>query len=188
MNIVFYAKLLAIFILSIVALFIAVRGYINKNPEKRNLAMKVFLWIVLVYYFIFLFILTFGFGRNTPVLVFSSKELFIERLKTGCNMIPFKTITSLFQNDYSKGFITVNLIGNLGALMPLGLLFPLLFPKAKKSLTFTLMTTLVVIFIELVQFIFCVGAFDIDDLILNVSGALIVYGVFKYVKTRRKHR
>ena len=188
MNIELYAKLLGFFILFVGLLFVVLSIYTNKNPDKKRRAMKGYLWIVLVCYFIFLFVLTFGIGRSTPVWVFSSKECFINRLKTGFNIIPFKNIISLFQNDYTKGYFIVNLIGNLGALMPLGLLFPLLFPNARKPLTFTLMTTLVVLFIELVQFIFCVGAFDIDDLILNVSGALIVYGVFNFAKNQKKRQ
>lgn len=43
------------------------------------------------------------------------------------------------------------------------------------------MVTGVVIFIETVQFFFGVGKLDIDDLILNVGGAVIVFWLFRVI-------
>ena len=63
--------------------------------------------------------------------------------------------------------------------MPLGVLLPMRFSSAKKWLPFTLMTIAVVVFIEVVQFIFNVGALDIDDLILNVLGAELIFVIYK---------
>ena len=75
--------------------------------------------------------------------------------------------------------ITTNLIGNLVALTPMALFLPMFIGKCKKFKYFLLTTTLIVISIELLQFALVTGACDIDDLILNISGACIAYFILK---------
>ncbi|MGC5565898.1 VanZ family protein [Streptomyces sp. FR-108] len=66
--------------------------------------------------------------------------------------------------------------GNIVLGIPFGLLLPLLVPKARGILRVTLLTALAMLLVEVVQGTFITGrAFDIDDVILNTSGALIGY-------------
>lgn len=157
----------------------AVIFYGKRQPEGKDKMMNAFLWGALIFYFCFLFSLTFGVGRRTPEFILFDEEMLQSRLKFGCNLVPFKTIKSLFKYNFSIDYILVNLIGNVAALMPLGLLLPMRFSSAKKWFPFTLMTIAVVVFIEVVQFVFNVGALDIDDLILNVLGAELIFVIYK---------
>ncbi|WP_322746871.1 VanZ family protein [Streptomyces tauricus] len=66
--------------------------------------------------------------------------------------------------------------GNIVLGIPFGVLLPLLVPKARGILRVTLLTALAMLLVEVVQGTFITGrAFDIDDVILNTSGALIGY-------------
>lgn len=174
-----YILLLGIFILTVVFAFNATRIYGNKHPERKRPAMRIFLWSTLAFYLFFLFMLTFSVGRSTPQLILGNDELIREYYENRCNFIPFRTIRTFFGHGASFRSVMVNIVGNILALTPLGILFPALFPKARKAMPFLLMTSAVVIFIESVQFMFGVGACDIDDLILNAAGAFAVFLVFR---------
>ena len=63
--------------------------------------------------------------------------------------------------------------------MPYGIFLPLIFKKMKKYYKFLITMIFIVVVIELLQFITMSGACDIDDLILNVLGASIIYFIAK---------
>lgn len=97
------------------------------------------------------------------------------------NIIPFSTI-SFYLSSYSNFNSSItNLAGNIIAFMPLGFLLPLCFIKLKslwKMVTAALFVTLI---IETFQYILCVGASDIDDVVLNVFGGVLGYLVFTII-------
>lgn len=66
--------------------------------------------------------------------------------------------------------------GNVLLGVPLGVLLPVLIPRARGILRVLLLTAVVMLLVELVQGTLITGrAFDIDDVILNTSGALVGY-------------
>ncbi|MGW1502614.1 VanZ family protein [Streptomyces mirabilis] len=66
--------------------------------------------------------------------------------------------------------------GNVVLGVPFGVLVPVLVPKARGILRVLLLTAVVMLLVELVQGTLITGrAFDIDDVILNTSGALVGY-------------
>ncbi|MFJ1602396.1 VanZ family protein [Streptomyces sp. NPDC088253] len=66
--------------------------------------------------------------------------------------------------------------GNVLLGVPFGVLVPVLIPKARGILRVLLLTAVVMLLVELVQGTLITGrAFDIDDVILNTSGALVGY-------------
>ncbi len=66
--------------------------------------------------------------------------------------------------------------GNLLLGVPFGILMPTLAPKTRGFLRVLVLTALVMLLVELAQGAFVTGrAFDIDDVILNTSGALVGY-------------
>ncbi len=66
-------------------------------------------------------------------------------------------------------------------LVPFGLIMPVLVPYLKKTLPFIICLLVFNIAIEVAQYIFRLGSFDVDDLILNSSGALIAYAIIKFI-------
>ena len=92
--------------------------------------------------------------------------------------MPFHTIINyikMFDSLYSTQTVLFNLIGNFVALMPMAFFLRLLFNKENNFKTFIPTILLIVIGIESFQFITLSGSCDIDDIILNTSGALIIY-------------
>ncbi|WP_328404532.1 VanZ family protein [Streptomyces sp. NBC_00390] len=66
--------------------------------------------------------------------------------------------------------------GNLVLGVPFGLLLPVLVPRARGLLRVVVATALVMTLVELVQGALVTGrAFDVDDVILNTTGALLGY-------------
>ena len=109
---------------------------------------------------------------------FTDPEGFSLYLQTRVNLIPFYTIKEI--SDVG-GFYTVivNNLGNILALMPMGVFLPLIFFRQRRILMFVLTVTLCVILIESTQMLFLMGVWDIDDLILNVTGAVIMFLVMR---------
>ncbi|WP_405877549.1 VanZ family protein [Streptomyces sp. NBC_01136] len=66
--------------------------------------------------------------------------------------------------------------GNVVLGVPFGVLLPVLIPRARGILRVLVLTASVMLLVELVQGTLITGrAFDIDDVILNTSGALVGY-------------
>lgn len=66
--------------------------------------------------------------------------------------------------------------GNVALGVPFGVLLPILVPKARGPLRVLLVTGLVMLLVELAQGTLVEGrSFDIDDVILNTTGALLGY-------------
>src|SRR5262245_10944825 len=68
---------------------------------------------------------------------------------------------------------STQVIGNLVMLLPFGIYIPLLFPKVSGFFGVFLICLLVSISIELMQLVTGVRSTDIDDVILNTSGAVV---------------
>jgi VanZ family protein len=66
--------------------------------------------------------------------------------------------------------------GNLLLGVPFGVLLPVLMPRTRRLLRVMMITVVLIILVELVQGAIVAGrAFDVDDVILNTTGALIGY-------------
>lgn len=113
--------------------------------------------------------------------IFSDPYYLNYYLQNELNLLPFTTISDCIQSylnhTQSLSVVVLNLAGNFVAFMPMALFLPLLVKACKKLLPFALVTAGAVIVVELLQFIFAVGICDIDDLILNVMGAIAAYAV-----------
>jgi glycopeptide antibiotics resistance protein len=120
------------------------------------------------------------------ILVFKSLSFRLGHLKfnfsgtsTGApNFIPFKTIVPYLQGDKGAVIGLFELVGNIGLLVPVGLLAPFICRRmtGKKALVLALASGLA---IEGMQVLFKVGIFDVDDVILNAIGVLIGYGIWR---------
>ncbi len=170
-------------LLLLVCIFIYIDGYIL--VKKLNFTKKI-LKINLVIYFL-IYVITIStltlfdeiYGRQGFVIIDWDKELLDMYMKTSFNIIPFHTI-NLFINGYLNGIVTlkdftINVVGNLCAFMPFAIFLPLMFKPMNKYLNFLFAMILIVIVIEVLQFVTMSGSLDIDDLILNVFGASIIY-------------
>lgn len=148
---------------------------IRDNNNKNGFRVLLILYFIGLSYFLFF----------EPLLGRTGNYEFINLKSLEFNLIPFKTIIEYvkaifnipyaFKISYDTDALFLNLIGNFLCIAPLGLLLPLAFEKQKEKKRF-LITSLIICFtLELLQCLSMNGSFDIDDLILNYSGAIIAY-------------
>lgn len=158
--------------------------YINDNkPMKTNLWIFFILYVLL---FITLTLFSGFYGRNGFTLVKWNKELFNNYIHNSLNLIPFKTIMEYIMppNNLLTRIVIVNILGNIFACMPFGFFLPLLFERQNKFKVFILTMMIIVLIIELLQFVTLSGSCDIDDLILNVLGAVTMYLILRVKKIK----
>ena len=157
-------------------LFLYFGGLLLSKYLGNNKPMKINLYIFFILYLMLLITLTLfdsSWGRNG----FAIKD-FKVYIKQSVNLVPFKTIINYikeFNSMYSTRQIMFNLLGNICAFMPMALFLPLLFKKQSKFKNFIVTIVISILGIESLQLITTSGRFDIDDLILNLFGAVIMY-------------
>ncbi|WP_375372917.1 VanZ family protein [Clostridium sp. CF012] len=106
------------------------------------------------------------------------------------NLYPFKTIMEFLLNTTKYNFrvIFINLAANIITFIPLGFFISLLFRRSCKLINITLSCMLIIICIELGQFILNVGVLDIDDIILNTLGCVLGFMIYKVILILFPHK
>ena len=142
-------------------------NFIERIEDKKKV-LRFSNVIVFVYYIVFLFNMV-VFARYGSV--------------DSYNLIPFKSIIDIFryQSIYS---IIINIFGNLVIFMPLDYFLIELF-GLKNFLNNFFVSFFIILLIELLQYVFKVGVFDVDDLTLCTFGMMIFY--FIYIRVRKNN-
>ena len=109
---------------------------------------------------------------------------FLEYVKYSVNLIPFKTVWGYVEDYIAEGpwVLTLavrNIGGNFILLFPMGMFLPCLFPKTKNFRRTVLISFCTILCVELIQLLLRCGIFDVDDLILNISGWFLGFAVLK---------
>jgi len=97
------------------------------------------------------------------------------------NLVPFHTLAIYWRNLGSE-FWMRNLFGNLFLLLPLGLLGPIALPALDRWWRIALVALLYSVAIELIQLAVPDRSADIDDVIVNLTGAVLGYVIFAIVR------
>lgn len=96
------------------------------------------------------------------------------------NVVPFRSI--IFDIQRGGLLLLLNVIGNIIAFMPVGLLVPQLSARRRGWLTVALSALVLSGSIEVLQGTLTRRVSDIDDVLLNVFGALLGYGLFLVIR------
>ena len=135
--------------------------------------------ISLVLYISILFLLLFVRHRGSWWMDLSP----LEYAKIHMNLIPFQTIggyiKSILDGSMNLNIPLENLFGNLFMFLPFGIYLPFFQKKIDSLKKFILGMTSIFLIIEIAQFLTKRGSFDIDDLILNLAGAVIGYLIWE---------
>ena len=94
------------------------------------------------------------------------------------NLIPF---VNLFDYD-SRRDLLLNVIGNTAMFIPSGIVLPIIYKRLNSFWKVVAAGAMISLCIEIIQLPFSVRASDVDDLILNVLGVAIGYGIYAAVK------
>ena len=104
------------------------------------------------------------------------------------NLEPFATLNRYIR-ALQKGYIEpeiayLNIGANLILFAPMGFFMSVLFKL--KIISFSIINLIIITLIELIQYITSTGSADVDDVILNLLGAIITYFLMqnKFVKEK----
>ena len=109
------------------------------------------------------------------------------------NLELFKEIKRFIKYRERIGFenFIVNILGNVLAFTPYGFLLPLLNVRYQKFIWILFLSFLFTLTVEVIQLVFKVGIFDVDDLFLNTVGGIIgflFYKLLTYIGIKSKNK
>lgn len=122
--------------------------------------------------------------KDVPLIRIGSLMVNFGGSQTGPpNLVPFRTILAYLLGEKGLMIGAINLIGNIVLLLPVGLLFAMLYSNTtwKKML---IPAAVAGFAIEGMQVVLQVGIFDIDDVILNGLGVMVGYWGFTILEKR----
>lgn len=149
---------------------------------------KIWKWIFLVYLLILIKLIVYKYPLEELVKITQNwkKDVILEGLATA-NFIPGKSIRMYIRYFYKFPFWNgfSNLIGNILVFIPYGILLPVAYMECAKWWKTLLWAVGFVITIEMYQLFSAFGALDVDDILLNVAGAMIGYGIYHVLKKKK---
>ncbi len=149
----------------------------GKQGKAKNIIKVIVSWMLFIGYLIVLSYFLF-FSEYYGRTVTSSEYRY--------NLVLFAEIRRFIVYRDVLGYraVAVNLAGNVFAFLPLGIILPVINQKNARFLRILLSAILFSGLIELLQLVYHVGIFDVDDIFLNTCGAVL--GYFVYLVFRRK--
>lgn len=144
---------------------------------KRRLSIKdVTVWtLIVIYSWVIVKVVLFKMHPAEPAFLWqqlkvnlANPRLVAEGIQQG-NLIPFHEISTALREGTDHRML--NFIGNIVLFVPLGMLLPLVLRNDRLQLTRTALISLSFsLLLECSQALLSIGAFDVDDLILNTFG------------------
>lgn len=97
------------------------------------------------------------------------------------NLVPLKEIRRFWEYRHILDFwsVILNLVGNVVAFIPFGLFLPRLFQRCRKFLLTMLFCFEFSLCVEVIQLMWKVGSFDVDDILLNTLGGILGFFIYK---------
>lgn len=139
-----------------------------------NLTIKISFTIYILVLCFILFLGNRGRWEHFSILQYAAMQM---------NLVPFETIAlyirAMVRETINPGIAIANLLGNFLLFMPMGIYLPFFFKKIRTLLDYVLYMIPVLSLVELVQLLTKRGSFDIDDLILNLAGAIVAFLIWK---------
>ena len=161
---------------------------LHNSPILKYLMVLFF--VLYVYLLLSFTLMDEALGRGGNSIYDTAKNMREVYLSLFVNFRPFRSICGVYLRGFVSGsvsarYVLLNLLGNFCAFMPFALFLPLFFPITRRWYVFLPIMLLTVSCIEALQFWFMVGSCDIDDLILNVSGATLSYALLRIPRIKR---
>lgn len=104
------------------------------------------------------------------------------------NLVPLKEIGRFLKYREVLGMkaVLLNIVGNVAAFVPFGVFVPIFSARCRKFWRTVYYSFELSLLVEVLQLIFRVGSFDVDDLLLNTVGGML--GFLMYTFTMRVWR
>ncbi len=162
-------------------------GVLPEAAARARLVRTV-LWVLFGFYLCAMFAVLF-FARIDFSEYAAARAFYLKNQELMTNFVPLETIRlyirCLIYDFIGVGIPFDNLMGNVLLFMPMALFLPCLFPSMRKFWRFLVLMVAVLVAVEALQFVLCCGSCDIDDVILNLAGTLLVYGIIRIPAVNR---
>ena len=139
-----------------------------RSKRKIRLVGRIlfFLYLLLLIYFLFF---AEWYGRTAQV-----------HGEPQYNLVPFLEIKRFWNYKEQIGVwnVFLNLAGNVIGFIPYGFILPIIHPSFNRGRFVVFSGMVVSVLVEMMQLIGYVGSCDIDDVILNTTGAFLGYICF----------
>ena len=115
-------------------------------------------------------------------LLYGQRMVYAQEI--GLQLRPFATLELFWnslrqsQDPWQKWQAVANLLGNVVLFIPLGFFLPWIWKKWRKFWRQLLLMTALILFVEITQLCFGLGWCDVDDLLLNLIGTTMGYGIW----------
>lgn len=150
------------------------------SRKKLRIAQQCFSFSFVIYLSAVVYLLFFS-RMDTPISLWNIVGRLDPDSIPGMNLVPFGTISCYLSclipgNAYAQVSLC-NLLGNFMIFLPMGFYLPLLSGSCRSTGNFALRMFLVTFSVEFIQLLTGLGTFDVDDMILNMAGALAGYSL-----------
>ncbi len=145
----------------------------EKKPPLR-------LVLIFIFYILFMIWLLFFFNRRP----YFSELSYLDTIGENINTTPFSTIgryINAIKNGRLVSVALVNLIGNILIFIPLGMLLPSLWKILDTPVRILISCGGLILMVEITQLFTLRGSYDVDDIILNLSGCIIGYIIHRLI-------
>ena len=154
----------------------------RKKYTRAGVALRLLCALYCLFIFAVLFV-----GRRGSQPQFESFELY---MRDCFNVIPFVRIyefcTQIIDGgDYVRMWAIRNMLGNLLLFYPLGIFLPCLFQGMRTLRQNMKISFCTILSVETIQLLLRVGCFDVDDIILNMTGWMLGFLTFSIPVVRQ---
>lgn len=126
--------------------------------------------------------------KDIPMIRLGHLRFSFGGTQTGpANFVPFRSIWPYLSGQGGLLVGGINLLGNIGLLVPVGFLAAYNFGKMRRGILFAFAVGCGLV-IEGMQVLLRVGIFDVDDVILNGLGVLLGYWLLVVCRSRLANR
>ena len=136
-------------------------------------------FLFLIYALVLLCLLFYRSSRWDPELGYQ------QLLQSGSNFTPLYTIRNYvniilhYPNSVYYRHCIINLVGNILLFIPIGFFPPRIFHKTARFFPFIAVCFGCLLLVETLQLLTLTGSFDVDDILLNMTGALLGFALSK---------
>ena len=141
--------------------------------RKQGKTLKILWWVYMALLFVFVVVKFKGsfYELSDRVNTYSMQG------SINYNLIPFRSMSAQIER-ITQWWALKNLLGNIIPFIPFGFLLPVTYKKFSSTISVFVIGLASILVIESFQFFTKLGSFDVDDIILNMTGIVCGYVIF----------
>ena len=141
--------------------------------RKQGKTLKILWWVYIALLFVFVVVKFKGsfYELSDRVNTYSMQG------SINYNLIPFRSMSAQIER-ITQWWALKNLLGNIIPFIPFGFLLPVTYKKLSSAISVFVIGLASILVIESFQFFTKLGSFDVDDIILNMTGIVCGYVIF----------